>query len=217
MYRKRNPFITDAGPEALMTSLKIPTVTEVAKPTIEALTPVVAKRRPKMNSKKYKKASEEGGSSSAASAAAAAAAQEEKKTPLKPLQTKIESPTSDYGDELIDPSDDPYLNDLKIYNPLVRKPTNFVSIVWETFSSSFQLHTKEKPPFSFSTLIFMAIEASKAKALPVKDIYTWILDHYPYFKTAPTGWKNSVRHNLSLNKCFCKVDNKSPVRKGNHN
>ncbi|XP_069884693.1 forkhead box protein N3 isoform X2 [Dipodomys merriami] len=63
-----------------------------------------------------------------------------------------------------------------------------------------------KPPYSFSCLIFMAIEDSPAKRLPVKDIYNWILEHFPYFANAPTGWKNSVRHNLSLNKCFKKVD-----------
>ncbi|KAF7667022.1 hypothetical protein LDENG_00081500 [Lucifuga dentata] len=63
-----------------------------------------------------------------------------------------------------------------------------------------------KPPYSFSCLIFMAIEDAPNKRLPVKDIYSWILEHFPYFANAPTGWKNSVRHNLSLNKCFKKVD-----------
>ncbi|XP_013792213.1 forkhead box protein N3-like, partial [Limulus polyphemus] len=69
-----------------------------------------------------------------------------------------------------------------------------------------QVHVNAKPPYSFSCLIFMAIEDSPVKALAVKDIYSWILTHFPYFQNAPTGWKNSVRHNLSLNKCFSKVD-----------
>lgn len=72
------------------------------------------------------------------------------------------------------------------------------------------VHTNSKPPYSFSCLIFMAIEDSDQKALPVKEIYMWILEHFPYFSTAPMGWKNSVRHNLSLNKCFQKVE-KAPV------
>lgn len=72
------------------------------------------------------------------------------------------------------------------------------------------IHTTNKPPYSFSCLIFMAIEDSEQKALPVKEIYAWILEHFPYFRNAPTGWKNSVRHNLSLNKCFQKVE-KAPV------
>lgn len=72
------------------------------------------------------------------------------------------------------------------------------------------VHTNSKPPLSFSSLIFMAIENATEKALPVKEIYAWIVKHFPYFKTAPTGWKNSVRHNLSLNKCFQKVE-KAPV------
>uniref|UniRef100_A0A8C5V4L7 Forkhead box N2 n=1 Tax=Microcebus murinus TaxID=30608 RepID=A0A8C5V4L7_MICMU len=62
------------------------------------------------------------------------------------------------------------------------------------------------PPYSFSLLIYMAIEHSPNKCLPVKEIYSWILNRFPYFATAPTGWKNSVRHNLSLNKCFQKVE-----------
>nr|XP_006129320.1 forkhead box protein N2 isoform X2 [Pelodiscus sinensis] len=63
-----------------------------------------------------------------------------------------------------------------------------------------------KPPYSFSLLIYMAIEHSPNKSLLVKEIYSWILEHFPYFATAPTGWKNSIRHNLSLNKCFQKVE-----------
>lgn len=63
-----------------------------------------------------------------------------------------------------------------------------------------------KPPYSFSSLIFMAIEEAPMKRLPVKDIYSWIMEHFPYFRDARLGWKNSVRHNLSLNKCFKKVD-----------
>ena len=63
-----------------------------------------------------------------------------------------------------------------------------------------------KPAYSFSTLIFMAIENAKDKRLPVKEIYQWIQYNFPYFQKAPIGWKNSVRHNLSLNKSFKKVD-----------
>ncbi|KAF4523871.1 hypothetical protein B566_EDAN010189 [Ephemera danica] len=77
-----------------------------------------------------------------------------------------------------------------------------------------KIHITSKPPYSFSCLIFMAIEDSLQRALPVKDIYAWILDHFPYFQSAPTGWKNSVRHNLSLNKCFKKVDKSPNVGKG---
>ncbi|XP_065158667.1 uncharacterized protein [Atheta coriaria] len=76
------------------------------------------------------------------------------------------------------------------------------------------VHITNKPPYSFSCLIFMAIEDSERKALPVKEIYSWIMDHFPYFKTAPTGWKNSVRHNLSLNKCFQKVEKAPNLGKG---
>lgn len=80
-------------------------------------------------------------------------------------------------------------------------PTNQPDVTYDAL-----LHRKHKPPYSFSCLIFMAIEASPMKCLPVKGIYDWIVQTFPYFHSAPTGWRNSVRHNLSLNKCFRKVD-----------
>lgn len=90
-------------------------------------------------------------------------------------------------------------------NLLVSDPLNSINEVDKSL---------RKPAYSFSTLIFMAIENAKDKRLPVKEIYQWIQDNFPYFQKAPIGWKNSVRHNLSLNKSFKKVDKEKCVGKG---
>ncbi len=53
----------------------------------------------------------------------------------------------------------------------------------------------------------MALEESKEKCLPVREIYEWIEAHFPYYKSvANGGWKSSIRHNLSFSKCFKKMD-----------
>lgn len=61
-----------------------------------------------------------------------------------------------------------------------------------------------RPDQSYAALITEAIKASPEGRLLLCDIYQWIEDKYPYFKRAGTGWKNSVRHNLSLHRSFFK-------------
>uniref|UniRef100_A0AAQ6A4R0 Fork-head domain-containing protein n=1 Tax=Amphiprion ocellaris TaxID=80972 RepID=A0AAQ6A4R0_AMPOC len=63
----------------------------------------------------------------------------------------------------------------------------------------------DKPNQSYIALISKAILASEQKKLLLCDIYQWIMDHYPYFKSKDKNWRNSVRHNLSLNDCFIKA------------
>ncbi|XP_053298549.1 LOW QUALITY PROTEIN: forkhead box protein J1-A [Pleuronectes platessa] len=62
-----------------------------------------------------------------------------------------------------------------------------------------------KPPYSYATLICMAMQASKKSKITLSCIYQWITDNFCYYRHADPTWQNSIRHNLSLNKCFIKV------------
>lgn len=67
------------------------------------------------------------------------------------------------------------------------------------------LREEPKPSYSYIGLIAMAILSSPERKLVLSDIYQWILDHYAYFRARGPGWRNSIRHNLSLNDCFIKA------------
>ncbi|XP_037530710.1 forkhead box Q2 [Nematolebias whitei] len=74
-----------------------------------------------------------------------------------------------------------------------------------TCTNSDSEKSEDKPNQSYIALISKAILASEVKKLLLCDIYQWIMDHYPYFKSKDKNWRNSVRHNLSLNDCFIKA------------
>ncbi|XP_037099238.1 forkhead box protein M1 isoform X2 [Syngnathus acus] len=60
-----------------------------------------------------------------------------------------------------------------------------------------------KPPFSYMTMIQFAINSTKDGLMTLKEIYTWLEHHFDFFRDEKRqGWKNSVRHNLSLHEMF---------------
>ncbi|KAI8090164.1 fork head domain-containing protein, partial [Gilbertella persicaria] len=65
---------------------------------------------------------------------------------------------------------------------------------------------RRRPPFSYSSLIAQAILENKDERMTLREIYKWITERYPaLYNAEDTGWQNTIRHNLSLNKCFKKV------------
>ncbi|XP_048388810.2 forkhead box protein O1-A [Stegostoma tigrinum] len=65
---------------------------------------------------------------------------------------------------------------------------------------------------SYADLITKAIESSPEKRLTLSQIYDWMVRSVPYFKdkgdsNSSAGWKNSIRHNLSLHSKFVRVQN----------
>lgn len=65
---------------------------------------------------------------------------------------------------------------------------------------------------SYADLITQAIQSAPEKRLTLSQIYEWMVQNVPYFKdkgdsNSSAGWKNSIRHNLSLHSRFMRVQN----------
>ncbi|CAF0752443.1 unnamed protein product [Rotaria sordida] len=63
---------------------------------------------------------------------------------------------------------------------------------------------------SYAELITKAITSSAEQRLTLSEIYDWMIKYVPFFRNkvdriSSAGWKNSIRHNLSLHNRFKRV------------
>jgi len=75
-----------------------------------------------------------------------------------------------------------------------------------------------KPSYSYAQLIGMSILRAPNRRLTLAQIYKWISDTFSFYSpSTESGWQNSIRHNLSLNKAFIKQTRpKNDTGKGNY-
>ncbi|RWS26150.1 hypothetical protein B4U80_03293 [Leptotrombidium deliense] len=64
---------------------------------------------------------------------------------------------------------------------------------------------------SYADMITEAILNAPEKRLTLNQIYDWIVKNVPYFSNkgdinSSHGWKNSIRHNLSLHERFVRLN-----------
>ncbi|KAI8334625.1 hypothetical protein BC941DRAFT_79693 [Chlamydoabsidia padenii] len=66
---------------------------------------------------------------------------------------------------------------------------NRKQLIQNTKDMHVEKNTEGKPPYSYATLIKYAIENSPDNKMTLSEIYHWVIEHYPYYSTAGSGWK----------------------------
>lgn len=79
------------------------------------------------------------------------------------------------------------------------------------YASQFQTTCNEKrqkkvpkPPYSYISLICMAIAETAEKKATLREIIRYIESHFTYYQSNKK-WHGSIRHNLTINDCFVKL------------
>ncbi|TRY66884.1 hypothetical protein DNTS_033046 [Danionella cerebrum] len=76
-------------------------------------------------------------------------------------------------------------------------------------SFDYYKRTNLRPPFTYASMIRWAILESPENQRTLKEIYQWFTSMFYYFRHNTSTWKNAVRHNLSLHKCFVRVERRN--------
>lgn len=94
--------------------------------------------------------------------------------------------------------------DMKVGESLVLKDDSVVKVGNLLFRFS-SLSRSEKLQRSYKQIIIEAINASPTKRLSLAEIYRYFESKYGFLQEGSTTWKNSIRHNLSVNSIFKRV------------
>uniref|UniRef100_A0A3B4A2I5 Fork-head domain-containing protein n=1 Tax=Periophthalmus magnuspinnatus TaxID=409849 RepID=A0A3B4A2I5_9GOBI len=100
-------------------------------------------------------------------------------------------------------------NSLHSVGPMRRRYSDKYNMPISPLSQNkeFYMNADVRPPFTYASLIRQAILDSPEKQLTLNEIYNWFTRMFAYFRRNAATWKNAVRHNLSLHKCFVRVEN----------
>uniref|UniRef100_A0A8C4QAX3 Forkhead box P2 n=1 Tax=Eptatretus burgeri TaxID=7764 RepID=A0A8C4QAX3_EPTBU len=94
--------------------------------------------------------------------------------------------------------------------PIRRRHSDKYSIpVGADLAQNYEFYTNAevRPPFTYAALIRQAILETPDRQMTLNEIYNWFTRTFAYFRRNAATWKNAVRHNLSLHKCFVRVEN----------
>lgn len=95
------------------------------------------------------------------------------------------------------------------------RPPGTVGVLGDPAGGPPKKNTSRRNPWgnmSYADLIAQAIMSSPEGRATLSQIYDWMVQNVPYFKdkgdsNSSAGWKNSIRHNLSLHNRFMRVQN----------